>query len=1413
MSGRATAFLILGLVGPGCAGDRGRSPSEAVRGSATTQDWWSAVKQWIAQDQRNAHVSDDGSATLATADLRLLADGSGTTVRAKGAAWRFTLARVEREHGAALLVAPAAPEAAEARVTYRRHGVTEWYQSRGRAVEQGFSVERLDGVGDLLVVGEVTSAFRPVPARDGFRYGPLLVGGVRAVDAAGRCLRAALQAGDASLAVRVAAADVRTARWPITIDPVLQVSPVWEYSAPSTSAFGNPLNLGVAVAGVGDVINDDGYADLIVGEPGFEVNAGFPDIGKILVFAGSATGFGSTPAWQDTVPGGFANAHFGASVAGAGDVNGDGVPDLIVGAPGMSASGQLEAGRAYVYYGGGAAPTGPTEITAEPQAMAHFGAAVAGAGDVDGDGRADVLVGAPDYDGGAPDSGRAYLFRGGLAGVAAVFTWSATPDPQAGAHFASALAGAGDVDGDGLSDVVIGAPDHDAGDGRAYVFRGIPAGLSAAPDWTLPDVSQVQGGERLGAAVASGDANGDGLSDILLGAPDYDDTFVDSGRAALYLWSATGPAVAPEWAATPGAQASAHFGAALAGIGDADGDGLADFLAGAPQRDGADVDAGGATLLIGDARPSVVLRVEDVATPSQAGATAGAAVAGAGDADGDGFSDIVVGAPAWDETGVDDGRALVFYGGSLGLSAAPDLNLNPDPQNGANLGFSVASAGDVNGDGFADVVVGAPGYDFTQTGSGRAYLFLGGSSGLATTAAWAETPEPEGGAQFGWAVAGAGFVNGDDFADVAVGAPRRDVGSFADAGKVYVFHGSAAGLDTVPDWALDAPEPEDSGRFGNAVGGSDVNGDGFGDVLVGAPGDEMLGTSFGRAYVFTGSAVGLPAFNCATQCIANPEPQLGAEFGAVIVGAGDLNGDGYGDVAIGAPYWDLLAGQNDHGRMYVYYGTQSRLSAAASLRTTAEPDEGARFAWAIADAGDVDGDGYSDLVVGAPDQDVASVPAAANQGRMFLYRGGILGVKEPPSQALTADPTTDSNRFGYALAGAGDTDGDGLSDVAAGSRLGRGYLFRGTPAGADGSADWTFASSNGFGEALAGVDADGDGFSDLVVGSFAENSLQGSVYLFSGNDEGSGGRQFPPAARLAQVDGNNVTIRVGGPLGTATLHLDGVVTNASWLGARARLQVEVRRVGEPFAGTPSAESPPGAAGTVLRATLAGLDNGAYRWRARAVWPERLGAGRWVEFGSNDPAEADFRVGFPNPPDNQGTACTVNSQCSSRFCRDGVCCNLACEGICQRCSATGQCTAVESGDPENECPADLCHTGDCGRGGGCGIRDPGTPCGTCLVCDDTGQCAMPVTGGGCGPDQGPPEPADMGSPEPDVGPGVEPMPEPPPDMNVVAEAGHGAGVADPFACNCGVARHAAPPWWFAVVLVALLLGRPRPRRAR
>ncbi|MGH7681438.1 MAG: integrin alpha, partial [Candidatus Eiseniibacteriota bacterium] len=317
------------------------------------------------------------------------------------------------------------------------------------------------------------------------------------------------------------------------------------------------------------------------------------------------------------------------------------------------------------------------------------------------------------------------------------------------------------------------------------------------------------------------------------------------------------------------------------------------------------------------------------------GDTFGGAVAGIGDQNGDGLADVIVGAYQSDVGGLDAGRAYVFFGGrKIEVKARTAFGAQGA---GDLFGVSVANAGDVNKDGFSDIIVGAHENDAAGANAGRAYIFFGGPAGDARPDVIL-TGEAAGDA-FGYSVAGAGDVNGDGYADVIVGAYENSTRADG-AGRAYVYYGGSR-MDATPDLIVTGQAAGD--YFGISVSGAgDVNGDGYADVVVGAYQCDIGGTDAGRAYVFYGGARSDDRPNLIFTGAA-----AGDAFGFSVASAGDVNRDGYADVIVGAYHND--AGGSDAGRAYVFFGA-ARPDDRPDLILTGEAS-GDAFGYSVGGAG------------------------------------------------------------------------------------------------------------------------------------------------------------------------------------------------------------------------------------------------------------------------------------------------------------------------------------------------------------------------------------------------------------------------------------------------------------------------------
>ena len=771
----------------------------------------------------------------------------------------------------------------------------------------------------------------------------------------------------------------------------------------------------------------------------------------------------TTATW--TMVGDQSNSEFGWSVSSAGDVNGDGYSDIIIGHH-LYDNGQTNEGRVLVYHGTASGPSTTPNWTFEPNvASAQLGYSVSTAGDVNGDGYSDVIVGAPYLDNGQTDEGRVYVFHGSATGLSTTPNWTYERD-QAAAYLGRSVACAGDVNGDGFSDIIFGAPYFDGGntnEGRVFVFHGSATGLGTSTSWIT---ESDQDGANAGASVASaGDVNGDGFSDIIYGAPLYNNGQTDEGRAVVHLGSATGLSATAHWTTESG-QAYANAGSSVASAGDVNNDGYSDVVIGTPLWDNGSTDEGRVQIARGGTTGLTIIHqsYESNATNHQRGTSVGCA----GDVNGDGFSDVIVGSPL-----SSNGLALILSGSAAGISGSfQTLN---GPQVNARYGRSVSSAGDVNGDGFSDVLVGAYLHDNPFTNEGRAYCHLGAPASINA----APDHTLVGPNTFGRSVSSAGDVNGDGYGDVVIGAP--------DSRHVAVHHGSATGTSFIPDRTYTMPTIP---GFGNCVGhAGDVNGDGYSDVIVGT----VQGNT---VYVYHGSATGLPvAANWTATGTA------GTRFGFSVSSAGDVNGDGYADVIIGQP--DHNSGA---GRVVVHHGSPTGLSVAPSWVSTpfdAPHMPNSNYGEGVDGAGDVNGDGYSDVIIGAGGYN-------GSRGRVMIFHGGPTGLGATPATVfdhpVAGQRMGSHSHSGATVGGIGDVNGDGYGDVMMAPMGFQTRTYHGGPGGVSTLAAWTSANFGGgfYAATVASAgDLNADGYSDVIVSNC---NLGGMVYF--GGQWGLGGPIF-----------------------------------------------------------------------------------------------------------------------------------------------------------------------------------------------------------------------------------------------------------------------------------------------------------------
>jgi len=441
------------------------------------------------------------------------------------------------------------------------------------------------------------------------------------------------------------------------------------------------------------------------------------------------------------------------------------------------------------------------------------------------------------------------------------------------------------------------------------------------------------------------------------------------------------------------------------------------------------------------------------------------------DINGDGFADALVGAY---EYGAGTGRVYLFHGSTSGLNNCDLSGCSADTtvtgkSNTSQLGFYISSGGDVNADGYADVVLGATGYDNSR---GQVYILLGSASGIANCDLstgcnpYATITGASESISFGMFRSMAGDVNGDGYDDIVIGAEQY--GGVDLSGGAFVFHGGPSlrgqlNATNDSDSIITGKDNSLLGTISSGVG--DVNGDGYDDLLVSAKWYPNF-NSKGQAYVFLGSESGIADCDLSDPtCVPHATitgKSNGDELGQFASPAGDVNGDGYDDIivsAYGYSGWDF------QGQAYILLGSASGItdcdltppSTCAPHTTITGENLGDLLGWDVSNAGDVNGDGYDDVIVGA-----LGYTGPTPKGQAYVFLGSGSGIADCDLSDPTCVPhatimgKSNGDEAGAPVSSAGDVDGDGYDDIMVGSigydgnlYKGQAYLFRGSGAGID----------------------------------------------------------------------------------------------------------------------------------------------------------------------------------------------------------------------------------------------------------------------------------------------------------------------------------------------------------------------------
>jgi hypothetical protein len=541
------------------------------------------------------------------------------------------------------------------------------------------------------------------------------------------------------------------------------------------------------------------------------------------------------------------------------------------------------------------------------------------------------------------------------------------------------------------------------------------------------------------------------------------------------------------------------------------------------------------------------------------GGQTGYYVSQAGDVDGDGLPDIMVSSPYIDDWGYDQGMVSLYFGSSIestiasGVHEASPYSDGPDWVFRGNdssdyLGRGISSAGDVDGDGLGDILISQPSDDDASTNAGKVFLLFGKYLAGATGEVNLEVYHSDYGVEIlgqdnsDWlgdyeGVSAVGDIDGDGLGEILIGAGYDDTKG-TDAGEVYLLFGadllndheygdSILNLDSEYGYKFTAHDSYDHLGF-SVASSNDVDGDGLPDLVMGAPG---FAADYGAVYIVSSSTIWMNTLFGFTNDLWMGDSydyritsDTWGHFGYSIDSSGDFDGDGINDLLVGQHGNSEMA--TNGGAAYLFsggalnWGDNDLSDAAFKFVYNGDSLDYDEIGYSVSFAGDVDGDGLSDILIGAPyDDDWAN-----NAGKAYLVLGKSLVAPGSEFDLAFADYTfvcaDDSCEAGRSVSGAGDIDQDGLDDIIIGAPLndingtndGSAYVIFGEQLAARGGdlnldqSDWVVLGQEDHdllgGTIASAGDVDGDGLEDLLIGSHENDTngdRSGEVYLVLGS--------------------------------------------------------------------------------------------------------------------------------------------------------------------------------------------------------------------------------------------------------------------------------------------------------------------------
>jgi len=774
---------------------------------------------------------------------------------------------------------------------------------------------------------------------------------------------------------------------------------------------------GSSVAIIGD-IDGDGIQDIAAGAPGDDTGGG--SRGTVYIILMNANG---TPKSTTTIASGTANGPtlangdtFGASVAGIGDLDRDGIPDIAVGAANDVTGGSARGAVYIILMNADGTPKSTSKIasgTANGPTLVDlstFGNSVAGIGDIDGDGILDIAAGAVNED---TARGVVYIILMNANGTPKLTTKIASGTTNFVTLatfdlFGASVVGIGDIDRDGIPDIAAGAPGDDTGGGSRGTVYIILMNANGTPKST----TTIESGTTNGPTLANGDA----------------------------------------------------FGASVAGIGDLDRDGIPDIAAGADFDDTGGSARGAVHIILmnADGTPKSTSKIASGTTNFVTLTnidTFGNSVAGLGDLDGDGVLDIAVGADGDDTGGSARGAVYILpltgdFPEGFGLidtttKIASDTANFVTLVDNDNFGNSVAGIGDIDGDGVQDIAAGAAGDDTGGSGKGAVYIILMNSDGTPKST----TKIADGTAnfvtlrnndRFGISVAGIGDLDRDGIPDIAAGADNDDTGG-NNRGTLYIILMKADGTPkstiTIESGTAGFVTLSDNDSFGNSVTEiGDLDGDGVQDIAAGAAASNTDGAFKGAVYIILMNANGTP--KSTTQIASGTANFVTLSnfdfFGVSVAGIGDIDRDGIPDIAASSHLTDT--GGNNRGAVYIILmnangtpkSTTTIESGTANGPTLIDNDE---FGVSVAGIGDIDRDGIPDIAAGADEDDTGGTDRGAVYIILMNANGTPKSTKKIASGTTNFVTLADDDNFGRTVAVIGDINRDGIQDIVVSGTL------------------------------------------------------------------------------------------------------------------------------------------------------------------------------------------------------------------------------------------------------------------------------------------------------------------------------------------------------------------------------------------